>query len=77
MEIHILNWINENLHGSVFINNVFKLITYLGEVGIIWLITAVVLLCFKKTRKGGLILLAGYGASVICSHIILKNIITI
>lgn len=75
MEIQILNWINENLHGSAFVNNIFKLITYLGEVGIIWLFTAVILLCFKKTRKGGFILLVGYGASVVCSHFILKNII--
>lgn len=75
MEIQILNWINENLHGSGFINNVFKFITYLGEVGIIWLITAIVLLCFKQTRKGGFILLVGYGASVVFGHFILKNII--
>lgn len=75
MEIQILDWINENLHGSTFVNYLFKGITYLGEAGIIWLVLSLVLLCIKKTRKAGLYLLIGYGATVVFGHLILKNII--
>lgn len=75
MEIQILNWINDNLHGSGFINQIFKYITYLGEKGIAWALVGIVLLCFKRTRKSGLLVLGGYCAVVLFNHIILKNIV--
>lgn len=75
MEIDILRWINENLHGSNFINQVIKYITYLGDAGIMWLVLSIALLCFRKTRKGGFIVLIGYCTVVGGNHFILKNII--
>jgi len=75
MEINILNWINNNLHGSNIINYIVKYITYLGDAGILWLAIGLVLLCFSKTRKGGLIVLIGYCTAIAGNHFILKNII--
>lgn len=75
MEIGILEWINANLHGCGFINQLFKFITYLGEDGIAWALVGVILLCFKKTRKSGLLVLAGFASVVVLNHFILKNII--
>lgn len=75
MDLQILQWINNNLHGSGFINQVFKYITYLGEKGIVWIILAVVLLCFKKTRRGGFLLLISLGVGIILNTYILKPLI--
>lgn len=75
MDLKILEWINDNLHGSGFINHLVKYITYLGETGIIWILLGLVLLIPKKTRKGGFILLAGIVATGVVNNMILKNII--
>ena len=57
MDLQSLVWINDHLHGSKVINQIFRFITYLGEDGIAWLVLGVVLLCFKKTRKAGILLI--------------------
>lgn len=75
MELDFLIWINEHLHRCGFINQIFRYITYLGEDGIAWALLGVVFLCFRKTRKAGLILLAGFASVVVFNHFILKNII--
>lgn len=75
MELNILEWINAHLHGSNVINQIFRFITYLGEEGIAWLLVGVTLLFFKRTRKAGLLVIAGFGAVVIINHFILKNLI--
>lgn len=75
MELQILEWINSNLHGSGFVNQVFRMITYLGEDGIAWLVLAVVLLFFKKTRRCGLLLLGGFASVVVVNHFLLKPLI--
>lgn len=49
--------------------------TYLGELGAIGIITALFLLVFKKTRRGGLILAAALAADVLIVNIFLKNVI--
>lgn len=76
MDLEILRWINENLHGSNFVNYLVKFITYLGDGGIIWILTTIVLLCFKKTRRGGLLLGGGLASIAIVNNLILKNIIS-
>ena len=75
MEIDILRWINENLHGSNFINQIIRYITYLGDAGIMWLALSIILMCFSKTRKGGFIVFVGSCTVVGGNHFILKNII--
>ena len=75
MDLGILQWINANLHGSGFVNQIFKYLTYLGEKGIIWIAVGLLLLCFKKTRKGGFLLLISLGIGVLLNNFIIKPLV--
>ena len=74
MDTNIINWIHANLHGSNIINQIVKWITYLGDMGIIWLTLAFILILFKKTRRAGVMLVIGVGATLIFNSLIFKNI---
>ncbi len=52
-EIGILDAIQEHI-ACPFLDAVFPVITMLGEAGIFWIATAVVLLFFKQTRRAGI-----------------------
>ena len=75
MELQILQWINGNLHGSSFVNQLFRIITYLGEKGIVWIALGLLLLCFKKTRKGGVLLLASLAIGVVINNFVIKPLV--
>ena len=75
MELQILEWINGNLHGSAFVNQLFRMITYLGEKGIVWIALGLILLCFKKTRKGGFLLLASLAVGIVINNFVIKPIV--
>lgn len=47
----------------------------LGNVGILWIITALALLLFRKTRKAGLQLALCLIASLLINNLILKNLV--
>lgn len=66
IELDILRYINQHLTGNDIINNIFRVITFINDNGIIWIIIGVILLCIKKTRKGGMLLLF----SLLCGFII-------
>jgi undecaprenyl-diphosphatase len=53
-EFDILNWINDFLHGSDFINRVVHFFTLFGEGGVVWFGAAIVFLFIKKYRRLGL-----------------------
>ena len=50
-------------------------ITLLGNGGAIWILAALILLCTKKYRRQGILLLAGLIAGVLVGNICLKNLI--
>ena len=75
LEINILKFINENLHGSTFINHIFKYMTIIGDVGAVWIAISVLFLFFKKTRKAGLFSLVGLACCLLFNNLLLKNII--
>lgn len=52
-DLPVLEWIRENLQCG-FLDKTMPLITVLGNAGIFWILTAVVMLCFSKTRRAGL-----------------------
>ena len=52
-ELTVLDAIQEHF-ACPFLDKVFPYITMLGDAGIFWIITAVVLLFFKKTRRAGI-----------------------
>jgi undecaprenyl-diphosphatase len=65
-EFEILNWINDFLHGSDFVNRLVHFFTIFGEGGIVWFGSAIVFLFIKKYRRLGItvilamILIAGF-----------------
>jgi len=52
-----------------------KEITSLGDHGMFWILTGVVLLCFKKTRLMGLCVILSLAAGLLIGNTFLKNMI--
>ena len=71
---NILLWIQDNLRCD-FLTPIVKGITYLGNVGIIWILACIVLLIIPKTRKLGIVCSCSLAAAYIVDNIILKNLI--
>lgn len=69
-----LIFVNEHLHCSTFWNEFFKCITFLGEAGIVWIVLGIILLCFKKTRISGLVLLVSLGIGFVFNDLVLKQL---
>ncbi len=53
----------------------FALFTHLGDGGILWILIAVLCLCFKKTRKCGLMMAIALIVGTVIGNLALKNII--
>lgn len=70
-----LVFINEHWHGSGFVNTFFKCVTFLGEAGILWIVLGIVLLCFKKTRMSGFVMLVSLLIGFCVNDFVLKNLI--
>ncbi len=70
---YILNLIRDNLRCG-FLDSLMPAISALGNGGAIWLAAAAVLLCFKKYRRCGVLLL-GLALGVLVGNVCLKNII--
>lgn len=71
-----LLYITEHLHSSSFFNYLFRVITFLGDGGILWIVLGVLLLCFKKTRRGGLVMLISLAVGFVINDFVLKNLIS-
>ena len=74
-EIGILDFIREHFTCNFF-DWFFPLITKFADHGIGWIITAIILLCFKKTRKMGfsmgLALIIGYLVEICSLKMLLR-----
>lgn len=69
-----LIYISENLHGSKFFNIFFKTVTYLGEMGVFWIVLGLVLLIFKKSRTSGFVMLISLLIGFVLNDFVLKNL---
>lgn len=58
-----------------FFTPVFKGITIAGNYGIVFIVIALILLIFKKTRKAGILALLAMSFGFIFTNLILKNVI--
>lgn len=70
----ILQWIQENLKCG-FLDGAMPVVTALGNGGGVWLAAAGALICTKKYRKSGFILLAGLAAGALLGNLCLKPLI--
>lgn len=69
-----LIYISENWHGSNFFNTFFKCVTMLGEAGIFWIVLGICLICFKKTRTSGIVMLLSILIGFCINDFVLKNL---
>ncbi len=58
-----------------FLTPIMKLITHLGDKGIFWILIAILLCCFKKTRPLGLMAGVALVMSVLINNAIIKNLV--
>lgn len=74
LDWNILYWI-QNVMTCPFLDFLMPKITALGNSGAIWLLAAGGLICTKKYRKQGILLLGGLAVGVLVGNVFLKNII--
>lgn len=72
MDGEILLWIQEYIRNPV-LTPIMKVITALGNAGIIWILIAILCLCIKKTRRSGATIALALLFSLIVNNAILKN----
>jgi undecaprenyl-diphosphatase len=70
----VLHWIHNTLSCPA-LDYLMPKITALGEKGIIWILTACVLMCTKQYRRYGITLIIGLTAGVLFGNVFLKNLI--
>ncbi len=70
----ILHWIHDNLSCGL-LDFLMPKLTLLGSGGAIWLLAAGGMLCTKKYRRQGVILLVGLAVGVLVGNVCLKNLI--
>ena len=73
-DLTIFNWIKEHLWCD-FLDVTMAFVSLIGEVGAVWIVLALVLLFFKKTRKTGLMVGAALIIMLIVNDNILKHLI--
>jgi len=66
-----LIWIQENLRSDL-LTPVMTFITRLGDKGIFWIITAIILLFFRKTRPLGIMAFMALMLSVLINNVMIK-----
>ncbi|MGN1411977.1 MAG: phosphatase PAP2 family protein [Oscillospiraceae bacterium] len=74
IDTNVLLYIQENIRSdtlTVFFSNFTKL----GNSGILWISLSLILLCFKKTRKMGLVMTVSLFLGFIVTNVILKNLV--
>jgi len=71
-EMTFLLWLN-SLHGT-FVDKMFLVITLLGDKGIVWITSGIVMLFFKKTRRLGIYVVLTYALIGGMNNFIIKKI---
>ena len=71
IEFTILDFIQSYIRNPI-LDKAMVFITTLGNSGMIWIVTAILMLCSKKYRKTGIILAIGLIGSLVIGNIILK-----
>lgn len=74
VDFAILDFIQETMRCQ-FLDYVMAFFSYLGEAGGIWIITSIIMMCFRKTRATGVMLLCAVAIGFVIGEIGLKNII--
>ena len=70
----ILHWIQNNI-SCPFLDAVVPKLTMLGNAGIIWIFAGVLLLCTKKYRRQGALVLMGLLVGLLVGNVALKHLV--
>lgn len=70
----VMAFIQTHFH-NIVTDTVFPIITMLGEAGIGWIVLSLILLCFKKTRRTGVLVLAAMTVTLLFGELMMKNIV--
>lgn len=73
-DISIMRFLQENIRTDI-LNDIFRFITHLGDVGWLWIVIGIALLFSKKTRPAGFTMLFALLINLIITNITLKNLI--
>ena len=73
-DISILDFIQSHLRNPA-LDSLFVFMTGLGDNGLIWITAAVLMLCFKKSRRYAIVLLLCLGLTFLTGELIIKNIV--
>lgn len=71
----MLDWIQNNLRCSAF-DFLMPKFSFIGDMGLIWIIIMILLLLFKRTRKLGLAVFAAMLLEIIIVNLIIKPSVT-
>lgn len=71
IDFAILDFIHNNF-SSPIMDKIMVFITSLGNAGMIWIVTGLIMLCIKKYRKTGIMLVIGLTIGLILGNFILK-----
>lgn len=71
---NLLLWIQEHLRAD-WLTPFMTGFTKLGNLGMIWILLCLILLCFKKTRTAGVAGLVGLFFSLVLNNLFLKRVI--
>ena len=74
IDFAIIDFIQETMRCQ-FLDYVMAFFSYLGEAGGIWLISAIIMMCFRKTRATGVMVVCAVAIGFVIGEIGLKNIV--
>lgn len=74
VDTSILLFIQEHMRTEMM-NGFFRAVTSLGNAGWFWLLTVVLLILFKKTRRVGIAALCSLAIGFVITNLILKNLV--
>lgn len=75
IDFSLLYWIQVHMRNTFF-DSFFKFITHLGDTGVIWIALGIILLCFPKTLRCGICMLACLAVTALLGEGILKHLFT-
>ena len=73
LEGTILLWIQGHLRGPL--DGLVTFITHLGDSGLLWIALGILLLCFRRTRPGGVAVLLALLFGLLITNIASKNLV--
>lgn len=70
----VLTWIGDNLRAD-WLDPLMVVYTKLGNSGLVFIVLAVVLLLFRKTRRAGASAAVALGAGALCTNLVIKPLV--